>query len=433
MGARVIYAFDDFELDTATFELRQAGAPCALEPQVFELLRYLVEHHDRLVSKDELLDHIWPERFITEAALNSRLMSARKIIGDNGREQRLIRTLHGRGYRFVGDVRTVSITEPPPPTVPAAHSGEPAILAAADPVRIPVVADKPGRVEAPPPPTVRYAPTPDGALSIAYTVIGQGPPLIRVPGWFTHLDVEWNWPRARGVWTGLAEDFSVVRYDGRGMGLSDAAEEFSADTRIADLEAVIETLGLGRFALLGIAVGGAGTAIRYAAANPGRVTHLVTHGGGVNIDDRYAHRQWVREWEMHIQVMARGWGKDSPIYRRLLAELLLGSEAGEDDIDALVELHRLSSPARRAARRITTSNDNEAPSLAALIRVPSLITHTRDDAAVPLQRSQRLAALIPGARMLVLPGSSHLLLDSSPAFEGFHNAVREFVLPADRA
>jgi len=99
------YAFDDFELDTELFELRRGASTVPLEPQVFDLLAYLVQHHERVVPKDELLDHIWPERYITEAALNSRLMAARKAVGDSGRDQRLIRTLHGRGYRFVGTVK----------------------------------------------------------------------------------------------------------------------------------------------------------------------------------------------------------------------------------------------------------------------------------------------------------------------------------------
>jgi DNA-binding winged helix-turn-helix (wHTH) protein/tetratricopeptide (TPR) repeat protein len=100
----VIFRFDNFELDTALFELRKDGAACAMEPQVFEVLSFLVQNHDRLVSKDELLDHVWPERYITEAALNSRLMAARKVLGDSGKEQRYIKTVHGRGYRFIGSV-----------------------------------------------------------------------------------------------------------------------------------------------------------------------------------------------------------------------------------------------------------------------------------------------------------------------------------------
>lgn len=100
----MIHAFGDYELDHDRFELRRGGQRVPLEPQVFEVLAFLVANHDRAVSKDELIGHVWPERFISDAALNSRVMAARKAIGDNGKDQALIRTIHGRGYRFVGEV-----------------------------------------------------------------------------------------------------------------------------------------------------------------------------------------------------------------------------------------------------------------------------------------------------------------------------------------
>src|SRR5574339_1163214 len=100
----MIYRFGDYELDTGRFELRLAGAPQRLEPQVFEVLAYLVQNHERLVPKDELLEKVWGDKYISEAALNRRLMAARRAVGDSGREQRLIRTLHGRGFRFVGNL-----------------------------------------------------------------------------------------------------------------------------------------------------------------------------------------------------------------------------------------------------------------------------------------------------------------------------------------
>jgi len=100
----MIYAFGEFELDTQLFELHRDGRPCALEPQVFNVLRYLIEHADHVVTKDELLENLWPGRVVSESALTSRLKTARRILGDSGREQRFIKTLHGRGYRFVAAV-----------------------------------------------------------------------------------------------------------------------------------------------------------------------------------------------------------------------------------------------------------------------------------------------------------------------------------------
>ena len=100
----MIYAFGDYELDTRTVELRKHGEGIHLEPQVYGVLAHLIANRDRVVSKIELLDEVWPDRFVSESALTSRLQAARKACGDTGRDQKVIRTKHGRGYRFVADV-----------------------------------------------------------------------------------------------------------------------------------------------------------------------------------------------------------------------------------------------------------------------------------------------------------------------------------------
>ena len=101
----VIYRFDSFELDMARFELRADGSAQALEPQVFSLLSYLVEHRERLVPKEELFEKLWDGRVVTDSALTSRIKSARQALGDSGKAQRFIKTIHGKGFRFVADVQ----------------------------------------------------------------------------------------------------------------------------------------------------------------------------------------------------------------------------------------------------------------------------------------------------------------------------------------
>jgi len=81
-----VYAFEEYELDTALYELRREGGPCHIEPQVFDVLAYLIQHRDRVVTKQELLDRVWSHSFVTEATLTSRLKAARKAVGDSGRE-----------------------------------------------------------------------------------------------------------------------------------------------------------------------------------------------------------------------------------------------------------------------------------------------------------------------------------------------------------
>jgi DNA-binding winged helix-turn-helix (wHTH) protein len=101
----MIHAFGDYELDTERFELRRKGERHHVEPQVFDVLVYLIEHRDRVVGREELLAQVWGHSFVSEATLSSRLMAARKAIGDSGRAQALIRTVRGRGYQFVGEVK----------------------------------------------------------------------------------------------------------------------------------------------------------------------------------------------------------------------------------------------------------------------------------------------------------------------------------------
>jgi DNA-binding winged helix-turn-helix (wHTH) protein len=100
-------AFDDMELDSALFELRRGGMKMPMEPQAFDVLVYLVTHRDRVVAKEELMDAVWGGRFVTEAAVTSRIKHARRAVGDDGHTQRVIQTVHGRGYRFIAEIANV--------------------------------------------------------------------------------------------------------------------------------------------------------------------------------------------------------------------------------------------------------------------------------------------------------------------------------------
>lgn len=110
----VIAIFGPHEVDFGRLELRRDGVPVPIEPQVFEVLAYLVEHRDHVVTKAELLDEVWDDRFVTESALTSRIKSARRAVLDDGRAQRVIQTVHGRGYRFVAPVELTDRRADPP-------------------------------------------------------------------------------------------------------------------------------------------------------------------------------------------------------------------------------------------------------------------------------------------------------------------------------
>lgn len=124
----MIYCFGPFALDGARRELRRDDSLVALEPQVFDVLAFLIEARDRVVSRDELLDAVWKGRVVSEATLSSRLNAARVAVGDTGAEQRVIRTLPRKGVRFVADVRAVPDRPDELPggalvSSPARHSG----------------------------------------------------------------------------------------------------------------------------------------------------------------------------------------------------------------------------------------------------------------------------------------------------------------------
>jgi class 3 adenylate cyclase/tetratricopeptide (TPR) repeat protein len=119
------YVFGDCTFDTACYALHRAGVRIPLRPKVFQLLAYLITHRDRVVLKDELVSHLWPQQFVGDAALKSCILTARKALGDAGRSQRFIQTLHGHGYRFVAAVTTEDQpvpTNPPRPTPPRASA-----------------------------------------------------------------------------------------------------------------------------------------------------------------------------------------------------------------------------------------------------------------------------------------------------------------------
>jgi DNA-binding winged helix-turn-helix (wHTH) protein len=118
MMTSVTVRFGDCEVSLERLELRRVDKVVGMEPQVFEVLTYLLRHRDRVVPKTELLDKIWGNRFVSESALTSRIKSARRAVGDTGRDQRIIKTIYGRGYRFVADVADKSLRAPCLPTRP---------------------------------------------------------------------------------------------------------------------------------------------------------------------------------------------------------------------------------------------------------------------------------------------------------------------------
>ena len=164
------YKFGDCDLDTDRLELRRHGAVVGLEPQAFDVLVYLVERRQRVVSKEELMDHVWGGRFVSETAVTSRIKQVRRAVGDDGQAQDVVRTHHGRGYRIVADVTEDSAT---PELHVAAEVRAPSASAAEAPRGV-LASSAPLEQD------VRFCRAKDG-VSLAYAWAGQVPPWSRPP------------------------------------------------------------------------------------------------------------------------------------------------------------------------------------------------------------------------------------------------------------
>src|SRR5262245_51712573 len=117
----MVTRFAGFELDAQLFQLRRGAEVVKLEPKVFDLLRYLVRHRDRVVSKDELLEQVWPGEHVSESVLPTNVRTLRRALGDDRSDSRFIQTVYGRGYRFVAVIDTLEPTPPPDAVADAPH------------------------------------------------------------------------------------------------------------------------------------------------------------------------------------------------------------------------------------------------------------------------------------------------------------------------
>ena len=162
---------------------------------------------------------------------------------------------------------------------------------------------------------IRFCRTPDG-VQLAYSCIGQGPPLVKTGNWLTHLEKDLESPIWRHVWRDLAREHTLVRYDARANGLSDwEVDEISFDAFVRDLEVVVDAAGIEKFDLLGISQGCA-VSIAYAVRHPERVNRLVLYGGFATGWAKRAQGAADREQAAAmVTLMHLGWGQQNPAFR----------------------------------------------------------------------------------------------------------------------
>jgi pimeloyl-ACP methyl ester carboxylesterase len=257
---------------------------------------------------------------------------------------------------------------------------------------------------------------------IAYAITGQGYPLVRALGWFTNLEVEWNSEVGRSFWERLGQRHQVIRYDGRGVGLSERTMEFSSDTRLQDLEAVIEAVDVDRFAIAATSEG-CRTAIRYAVTHPQRVSHLVLHGAAIPPPD---DTSFAEQGRTYLSLIASGWARAS--HRRLFTELFLGQNRSPDEIDYFQTMQAASATAEVAAQYFASLGESQNGfELAGQLTVPTLVLHAREDQMCPFSWGQALAAEIPNARFMPIDGDCHWLFMSNDYSTEYIAAIEDFI------
>jgi DNA-binding SARP family transcriptional activator len=262
-------------------------------------------------------------------------------------------------------------------------------------------------------------------VRIAYATVGEGPPLVWAAHWLSHLSYSWESPVWRHWTQEFARDHCFVHYDERGNGLSDCdSPDFSLDACVRDLEAVVDTLGLDRFALIGSSKGGP-TSIAYAARHPDRVSRLILYGTSAHRRQGYDASDIERR-DAIIALIRQGWAQDNPAVRQLLTSLFV-PDATLDEMGWFNDLQRLSASAENAARLLRAVGDFNVLDLLPDIAVPTLVVHCRDDAAVPFEHGRLIASRIPRARFVALESRNHILLPRDPAWASFVSEVRRFL------
>ena len=394
-----VYEFGEFRMDVRERQLLRRGRPIPVTGKVFDTLRVMLERAGRLVTKDELIQQLWPDTVVEENNLNQNISAVRKALGEQASGERYIETVPRVGYRFVAALtRSGAPTAPLPPAAASARTERQ---------------------------DIRFCTTPDG-VRIAYSSVGSGRPLVKTGNWLTHIEHEWDSPVWKHWIHAIGAHHQLVRWDERGCGLSDwYPDDLSLDAWVRDAESVVDALQLERFALLGISQGGA-VAAAYAARHPERVSHLVLCGA---YTCGWRHRADARELETRSALLSLtrlGWGQDNPAFRQMFTARFI-PDGGPEQMQWFNDLQRVSTPAENAARLMNTLSELDVRPLLGTIAVPTIVFHSREDGVVPFEEGRRLAASIPGSRFVPLPSRNHLVLEHELAWGVFLRELGAFL------
>jgi pimeloyl-ACP methyl ester carboxylesterase len=250
--------------------------------------------------------------------------------------------------------------------------------------------------------------------------------LIKPANWLSHLEFEWQSPVWGHWWRELSRHNLLVRFDQRGVGLSDwDVSDLSFETFVSDLEAVIEATGFRRFALLGVSQGCA-TCIAYAVRHPERVAAMVLYGGYAAGWRARGDEQEIARRRAMVELMRTGWGLENAAFRQLFASLFVPN-ASPEQMQWFNDLARITTSPENAVRLSQTFGQIDVRHLLRQVRVPTLVLHQSGDAVVPMWAGRLLATEIPNAKFVALDGSSHIILEDEASWRRFLSEVREFL------
>jgi DNA-binding winged helix-turn-helix (wHTH) protein/pimeloyl-ACP methyl ester carboxylesterase len=398
-----VYEFGPFRLDRQERRLLREGRAIALAGKAFDTLCVLLERHGTLVPKRELMTAVWPETAVEENNLDRNISTLRKALGEKSVGHKYIETVPRAGYRFVAPVARISpqvVTQMPRAAEPSRQFRQ----------------------------EIRFCVTPD-KVRLAYSTVGCGHPLVKVANCFNHLDFEWESPIWRHWVNDLAKDYSIVRYDGRGNGLSQwDVEDISFEGWIRDLETVVDAAGLDKFALMGNSQGGA-VAIGYAARHPERVSHVILCGAyaqGVKHRNSPEAVEVRRALETLVQL---NWGGSNPSFFQMVTNLYIPEHSSPQDQCWFKDLQVNSISTANLVKSMRACDEINVRHLLPRISQPTIVFHSDRDRVAPPEQGGILAAEIPGARFVPLNNANHLLLASEPSWKVFREEITAFVKP----
>lgn len=274
---------------------------------------------------------------------------------------------------------------------------------------------------------IRFCRSADG-VELAMALYGAGPPLVKAATWLTHVESEHTNTFDLAMIRAVSPHRRFVTYDARGCGLSQRqVDEVSLDAWVRDLEAVVDDQGLERFALLGISQGAA-IAVAYASRRPERVSQLVLVGGFATsyLSTTKPDPRVVDEAETLIKLVELGWGSASPALRQVFVSKFL-PDATVEQWRVFDSIQKATATPQMAARYLRAMFSVSVKAEAAQVRCPTLVMHVKGDQMVFFEQGRRLAALIPGARFVPLPGNNHVPFETEAAWPVLMQEMRAFL------